>query len=61
MILFGLKETGFGVIEIEVTDREMAIGQDRIIDVPIQKGIGKDHLEDIIGLMAEDRSKKILN
>lgn len=61
MILFGLKEAGFGVIEIERIDKEMAIGQDRIIDALIQKGIGKDHLEDIIGFRAEDRIKKILN
>jgi hypothetical protein len=56
-----LKEAGFGVIEIECIDKEMAIGQNRIIDVLIQKGIGKDPLEDIIGFRAEDRRKKILN
>jgi len=58
MILFGLKEAGFGVIETEVTDKETGIGQNRIIDVPTQKGIGKDPLEDIIGLRAEDRKKE---
>jgi hypothetical protein len=52
-----LKEAGFGVREIELTDTEMATGQDRIVEVPIQKGIGKDHLEDIIGLKAEDKRK----
>jgi hypothetical protein len=56
MILFGLKEAGFGVIEIETTHTEMDIGQDQIIDALIQKGIGKDPHEDIIGLRAEDRT-----
>lgn len=57
IIIFGLKEAGYGVIEIELTDAEMAFGQDRIINGHIQKGTGKDPLEDIIGLRAEDRSK----
>jgi hypothetical protein len=57
MILFGLKEAGFGAIEIETTDTEMDTGQDQIIDALIQKGIGKDPHEDIIGLRAEDRIK----
>jgi hypothetical protein len=56
MILFGLKEAGFGVIEIETTHTEMDIGQDPITDVLIQKGIGKDPHVDIIGLRAEDRT-----
>jgi hypothetical protein len=55
MILFGLKEAGFGVIEIETTHTGMDIGQNQIIDALIQKGIGKDPHEDIIGLRAEDR------
>jgi hypothetical protein len=59
MILFGLKEAGFGVIEIETTDTEMDTGQDQIKDALTQKGIGKDPHEDIIGLRAEDRIRNI--
>jgi hypothetical protein len=54
-----LKEAGFGVIEIELTDKEMAIGQDRIIEILTQKDIGKNPHEDTIGLRAEDRIKNI--
>ena len=60
IILFGLKEAGFGVIEIETTDTEMDTGQDQIIDALIQKDTGKDPHEDIIGLRAEDRIIKYL-
>ena len=57
MILFGLKEAGFGVIEKETTDIGTVIGKDPIKEALIQKDTGKDPHEDIIGLKAEDRSK----